>query len=215
VIYVRDSGAGIAASELSRIFEMFQQVDTSLERTESGLGIGLTLVKHLVELHGGTVSVHSGGLGKGSTFVVRLPGVIVSRDGAPSRTADGPHFDGHAHRILVVDDNRDSADSLATILRMSGHEVSTAYDGMEAVEVAERILPRVVLLDLGLPKLNGFETARRIRERHPDRKVTIFAVSGWNQPEDRRRSSEAGFDGHLVKPVDFAKLEEMLKKLSP
>ena len=213
VIRVRDTGIGIASDELLRIFDMFVQVDTSLERSVSGLGIGLTLVKNLVEMHDGTVEVHSAGVGRGSEFVVRLP--ILSE--APTPAAPGPTAGKPttptARRILVVDDNRESATSLAMLLKLTGNATHTAHDGLEAVEEAATFKPDVVLLDIGLPKLNGYEACRRIREQERGRNILLVALTGWGQEEDRQRSREAGFDGHLVKPVDLAALTNLLAEL--
>ncbi len=215
VMRVTDTGIGIPAEKLPRIFEMFEQVDRSLERTQGGLGIGLTLVKRLVELHGGTIAASSAGPGRGSEFVVRLP---VQDGSSPSESSGKP-----AHgavplsklRLLVVDDNRDSATSLARLLALDGHETDTAFDGLEAMDAAEAIRPDVVLLDLGLPKLNGYDAARRIREHPWGRDMKLVALTGWGQEEDRRRSLEAGFDGHLVKPVDYDALIRLLATLVP
>ena len=215
VIKVRDNGIGIAAEQLPHIFEMFMQVDTSIERAASGLGIGLTLVKDLIELHGGTVRASSEGAGRGSEFEVRLPlaaGVIASaavphspRVGEPSKTP--------ARRILVVDDNRDAAESLAELLQLSGHQTRLAYDGLEAVRAAAEFRPELVLLDIGLPQLNGFEAARRIRAEPWGQDMVLVALTGWGQDEDRRKSSEAGFDQHLVKPADHRELMSLLERL--
>lgn len=209
VIRIGDNGIGIAGEQLSRIFEMFAQVDTSLERTEGGLGIGLTLVKKLVEMHGGRVEARSAGLGHGSEFVVRLPLAV----GAPQPAAPAsPSVRGQAQnprRILLVDDNLDSAESLALLLRLNGHEVHTAHDGLAAVEAAGKLRPEVIVLDIGLPKLNGYEVARRVREQEKGG-VFIVALTGWGSEEGRRRSGEAGFDAHLVKPVDFNALTRLL-----
>ena len=214
VIRVRDTGVGIAADRLDSIFDMFTQVDRSLERSAVGLGIGLTLVKTLVEMHGGTIEATSPGIGHGSEFVVRLP-IIVDAP-APSATPPLPQSVATPLRILVVDDNRDSADMLAILLKFSGHETHTAHDGMAAVEEAERLDPDVIVLDIGLPRLNGYEAARRIRERkgHNGRPLLV-ALTGWGQDEDRDRSKEAGFDAHLVKPVDEAALRRLLAGLVP
>ncbi len=209
VIRVRDTGIGIAADQLPRVFEMFTQVDTSLERTQGGLGIGLTLVKKLVEMHGGTVEVHSAGIGQGSEFVVRLPILVETAKPAPEPTVSEPTRTT-ARRILVVDDNWDSAESLAILLELTGNKTHTAYDGLEAVEAAATFKPDVVLLDIGLPKLNGYEAARKIREEPWGKSMMLVALTGWGQEEDRQRSREAGFDAHLVKPVDHAALTKLL-----
>ncbi len=212
VMRVRDTGIGIAAEELPRIFEIFVQVDSSLERSASGLGIGLTLAKTLVEMHGGTMEVHSAGIGQGSEFVVRLPIMVDAPKPPPEPTVSEPTTTT-ACRILVVDDNRDSATSLATLLKLTGNETHTAHDGLEAVEAAATFRPDVVLLDIGLPKLNGFEVARRIREQPWSKGMMLVALTGWGQDEDRRKSQEAGFDHHMVKPVDYAALMKLLASL--
>ena len=208
-IRVRDSGIGIAADQLPRIFDMFVQIDTSLERSTSGLGIGLTLVKNLVEMHDGTVEVRSAGVGRGSEFVVHLPISVEAYEPPPEPTGRPP-TPTTARRILVVDDNRDSAESLAELLELIGNRTHAAYDGLEAVEAAEAFRPDVVLLDIGLPKLNGYEAARKIRERPWGKNVVLVALTGWGQEEDRQKSREAGFDAHMVKPVDFAALKKLL-----
>ncbi|HEU5182818.1 MAG TPA: ATP-binding protein [Candidatus Polarisedimenticolia bacterium] len=211
-VRVRDQGIGIAPDQLSRIFDMFAQVDTSLERAKSGLGIGLTLVKSLVELHGGAVEAHSEGPGRGCEFVVRLPvpGAPVARRLAPAAAAP----ETRSYRILVADDNRDSAQSLALLLKLMGHETHTAMDGVEAVEAAQTLHPDIVLLDIGMPRLNGYDACRRIREQPWSRSMTLIAQTGWGQEEDRRRTEEAGFDGHLIKPVDPDVLLKLVATLS-
>ena len=213
VIQVRDNGIGIAADQLPRIFDMFMQVDTSLERSVSGLGIGLTLAKNLVEMHDGTLEVHSAGAGQGSEFVVRLPIMVETPNPRPEPTVSEPTTTS-ARRILVVDDNRVSADSLARLLKLTGNETHTAYDGLEAVQAAATLRPDVVLLDIGLPKLNGYEVARRIREQPWGKTMVMVALTGWGQEEDRRKSSESGFNGHMVKPIDHAELMKLLASLS-
>ena len=212
VIRVRDNGIGIAADQLPRIFDMFTQVDTTLERSVSGLGIGLTLVKNLVEMHGGTVEAHSAGVGHGSEFVVRLP-MLLDTPKPPSQPTASEPTTITPSRILVVDDNRDSATSLAELLKLTGNETHTAFDGLEAVEVAAAFKPDVVLLDIGLPKLNGYEAARKIREEPWGKDMVLVALTGWGQEEDRQKSKEAGFDGHMVKPVDYAALMKLLAEL--
>ena len=214
VIAVKDNGIGIPPDKLDCIFEMFSQVDQSLERSHGGLGIGLTLARRLVELHGGSIEARSEGIGQGSEFVVRLP-VAVDRAPTPPEEPDDEIKPSGKRRILVVDDNRDSAESLAMLLRLTGNETSVAYDGEEAVEAAARQRPDVILLDIGLPKLNGFDACRRIRENRWAKNVLIIALTGWGQEEDRRKSAEAGFDGHLVKPVDHAELMRLLACRSP
>ena len=221
IIRVRDTGVGIAADMLPKIFEMFTQVDTSLARSQGGLGIGLTLVQRLVEMHGGSVCARSEGPGRGSEFVVRLPVESDEGRGASdgpkdsSSLATRPPTPATKRRILVVDDNRDSATTLAMLLELTGNETHTAYDGLAAVEAAETFRPNVILLDIGLPKLNGYEAARKIREQPWGKSMVLVALTGWGQEDDRRKSREAGFDGHLVKPVDLADLTKLLAELLP
>lgn len=213
IIRVTDSGIGIAPEQLPYIFDMFVQADTSLERATSGLGIGLTLVKSLVDMHGGTVEARSDGLGQGSEFVVRLP--ILSeaeKPAAPSEPVIGM-ASAIPRRILVVDDNIDSAESLTLLLEITGHDVRMANDGLEAVEVAAVFRPEVILLDIGLPRLNGYEAAREIRQQPWGKNMTLIALTGWGQEEDRQRSKDAGFDGHMVKPVDHIELMKRLDGL--
>ncbi len=218
VIRVRDNGIGIAADQLPRIFDMFVQVDTSLERSVSGLGIGLTLVKNLVEMHDGTISVQSAGVGHGTEFAVRLPmadcplPIEEPRDDADRQSKIKNQ---KSRRILVVDDNRDAAMSLAMLLNLAGNETQTRFDGRAAVEAAATFQPDVVLLDIGLPKLNGYEAARMIRELPHGKSIVLVALTGWGQEEDRRKSREAGFDGHMVKPVDLEALKTLLIELLP
>ena len=205
VVTVEDTGIGIPAEALPRLFEMFSQVDRNLDRAQGGLGIGLALVKGLTESHGGTVKVFSAGVGKGSSFVVRLPvSHCVPVREKPSLT-NGAAF-GPRRRILVVDDNRDGASSLSMLLSVMGHDTLIAHDGLEGVELAEAFRPDLIVLDIGLPKLNGLDACRRIREQPWAKNVVIAAATGWGQDEDRRRSEEAGFDHHFVKPVDAAAL---------
>ncbi|MCA1807680.1 MAG: response regulator, partial [Actinobacteria bacterium] len=212
VIRVRDTGVGIAADQLPRIFDMFTQIDTSLERSVSGLGIGLTLVKNLVEMHDGTVEVSSAGLGHGSEFTVRLPVLAVTPESPPEPTPDAPP-PPTGRRILIVDDNQDSANTLAMLLKCTGNMTHTVYDGLEAVEAAAKFQPEVVLLDIGMPKLNGYEVARKIREQPWGQKMMLVALTGWGQEEDRQKSKEAGFNSHLVKPVEYSVLMKLLAEL--
>jgi CheY-like chemotaxis protein len=209
VVSVEDTGIGIAPEVLPRLFEMFSQATPAMERSQGGLGIGLSLVRGLVELHGGRVEARSDGPGHGSEFIVRLPiaGAPPAREVRPAE-AEKPRRVGL--KIVVADDNRDAADSLAMMLRLAGNEVRIAYDGLEAVEQAQAFRPDVVLLDIGMPRLNGYEAARRIREQSCDNCMSIVALTGWGQEEDKRRSKEAGFNAHLVKPVDPAALEKVL-----
>jgi len=208
VIRVRDDGIGIAAEQLPRLFEMFTQVDTSMERSRDGLGIGLTLVKTLVEMHGGTVEVHSDGLGRGSEFTVRLPTSDETLKPPPQPTVSET-VPTLGRRVLVVDDNEDAAGSLAMLLELEGYQTLQAHDGVEAIEAAEHFRPDAVLLDVGLPRMNGYEVCRCIREQEWGKDVILVALTGWGQEADRRRSEEAGFDAHMVKPPD----QETLKKL--
>jgi signal transduction histidine kinase len=214
VVSVRDNGIGIPANMLAGIFDMFTQVDRSLERSHGGLGIGLSLVRRLVDMHDGTIEAHSKGTEEGSEFIVRLPLDIQPPLELPP-VSEGPKATSLSGcRILVVDDNSDSADTLGMLLRLKGNEIRTAYDGLEALEVAESFHPELVLLDIGLPKLNGYEVARRIRQQQWGRDLIIVALTGWGQDEDRRRSHEAGFNFHIVKPVELAALEKLLAGLS-
>jgi two-component system, chemotaxis family, CheB/CheR fusion protein len=211
VISVRDTGIGMSPDQLPRMFEAFAQADSSLERSGSGLGIGLTLVRTLVQMHGGTVEARSAGMGHGSEFLVHLPTAAGAPAPGPAATVAPPATSSPPpRRILVVDDNRDSAESLAMLLELHGHQAFRAHDGLEALEATTRLQPEVILLDIGLPTLNGYETARRIRELSGESRPMLVALTGWGQEEDRRRSEEAGFDAHMVKPVDYRALEELL-----
>ncbi|MBA4031260.1 MAG: hybrid sensor histidine kinase/response regulator, partial [Planctomyces sp.] len=214
LVSVLDEGIGIDAEHLPRIFDLFSQVDRSLEKSQGGLGIGLTLVRRLVEMHGGRVEARSEGPGRGSEFHVFLPVMQeASATPAPGRVESSP-LPKLSLRILIVDDNRDSADSLAMMLKIMGNTIRTAYDGQEAVSTADTFQPDVILLDIGLPKLNGYEACRRIREQSAGRKVFIIAQTGWGQEEDRQRTHDAGFDLHMVKPVDPMKLKNLLSDLA-
>lgn len=210
VISVQDSGLGIPAGMLARIFEMFTQVQRSVERSQGGLGIGLTLAKRLVDLHGGSIEARSEGEGKGSTFTIRLPT-------NPGPTSEQMREDLESvrgrlpnHRIVVADDNEDSAESLALLLELKGHQVRTARNGLEAIEIAEALRPQVILLDIGMPKLNGYDAARRIRELPWGKDIVLIALTGWGQAEDVRLAMASGFNHHLVKPVDLATLDTLL-----
>jgi PAS domain S-box-containing protein len=213
VVVVRDSGIGMPADQLDGIFEMFAQVEDDTERPRRGLGIGLTLVRRLVQLHGGSVTARSEGRGLGSEFEVRLPVLQAHPEREEPALIQQP--EAGTRRILIVDDNRDSADSIATLLQMSGHKTFLAYDGQAAVEAAEALRPDVILLDVGLPKLSGIDACRRIRGHAWGKGMVIVALTGWGQENDRRRTRDAGFDAHLVKPVDYSELLQLLAALLP
>jgi PAS domain S-box-containing protein len=218
VVTVKDNGAGIPPDKLNSIFDMFMQVDKTSDQSQGGLGIGLTLVKRLVEMHGGSVEPRSAGEGLGSEFVVRLPVLAQSAEGEPNggvvESSGGSAAAGVERRVLIVDDNRDSAESLAMLLEITGNKTFVAHDGLEAVEAAEQHRPDVMLLDIGLPKLDGHEVGRRIREQPWGKDIVVIALTGWGQEEDRRKSQEAGFNGHLVKPVDYDELLALLARLT-
>ncbi len=231
-ICIRDNGIGIRPEMLPHVFELFTQLDRDDGRTQGGLGIGLALVQRLVQMHGGDVSAASEGPGKGSEFVIRLPMLreedepvevkpqpIVNASptqsemmsvATPLVTASAAHM---ARRILIADDNNDALESLATLLQLSGHEVFTATNGGTALQSVERHLPEVVLLDIGMPLLDGYEVAKRIRAQPWGQRITLVALTGWGQDSDRRRSREAGFDSHLVKPLDLETLTDLLARL--
>ncbi len=214
VVRVRDTGIGIRAEILPRVFDLFEQAGRSQDRALGGLGIGLALVKRLVELHGGVVEAHSDGPGRGSEFIVRLPLAPEEVGPRPAAPAEGQSPGGPGRRVLVVDDNADAAESLAVLLRMRGHEVHVARDGPQALETARAVRPEVVLLDLALPGLDGYEVAAQLRG-HPElRRARLVAVTGYGRDEDRRRTRAAGFDEHLVKPVDLADLEGVLRPVT-
>jgi signal transduction histidine kinase/ActR/RegA family two-component response regulator len=214
LISVTDSGIGITAEALDRIFTMFSQVKSAQDRSEGGLGIGLALAKGLVELHGGQITAHSAGPGRGSEFTVRLP--FINDDHRRLDTADdAAHCQALKRRVLIADDNRDGADSLAMLLRMQGHEVTVVHDGREALAAFDRSHPNVVLLDIGMPELDGYEVAREIRDRAAGADVMLIAVTGWGQRNDKERAQAAGFDNHFTKPVDLAGLEELLRQPRP
>ena len=216
VVRIIDNGIGIPPEQLPQVFEMFVQVDRSLERTQGGLGIGLSLVKRLVEMHAGSVEAVSKGLGLGSEFVVRLPLAEARAATGASPTREASRAPALTHqRILVADDNEDAAATLAVLLNLMGHETRTANDGMEALEIAGLFHPEVALLDIAMPRLNGYETARRMRQEPWGRDMLLVALSGWGQEADRLKSSSAGFDGHLVKPVDVVEIQRLLTRDHP
>jgi PAS domain S-box-containing protein len=215
IVCVADSGMGIPSEKLPHLFEMFYQGDRSLERAQSGLGLGLSLVRWLVDAHGGRVEARSEGIGKGSEFVVHLPVLAGEARSLPAGQPNNPdQTTTTGLRIVVADDNRDSADLFATFLRLVGNEVYTVYDGVSAVEEAERVRPDVVVLDIGMPRLNGEDACRRIRATPWGRHVVLIAVTGWDQEENRRRIIEAGFDAHLIKPVDPSAVMEFVASRS-
>ena len=212
VVRVRDSGVGIPPGALTRIFEMFSQVDSSRERSRGGLGIGLALVRKLVELHGGTVQADSSGAGMGSEFIVRLPRMVHPPVESGDETA-GVVAASTVRRILVVDDNEDAARSLAALLELEGHHASIANDGLTAMRIAATEHPELVILDIGMPGMNGLKVASQLRQHQHDPDPVLVALSGWDQPEDRRLSADAGFHHHLAKPADAAALREILASL--
>jgi PAS domain S-box-containing protein len=209
MVSVRDSGIGMSADQLAQVFDLFVQVDASLERTRGGLGIGLTLVRQLVEMHGGRVLARSEGLGRGSEFIAYLPlasAPVAEVPVLPERT-DGAVTP--SLRVLVVDDNQDGADMLALSLSILGHQVLTLYDPLEVEAAAERFRPTLAFLDVGMPRLNGYDLARRLRDQAWCRRTMLVALTGWGQDSDRRRSADSGFDEHLVKPIDLDTIVQM------
>jgi CheY-like chemotaxis protein len=214
VVSVRDTGIGIPPNVLPKVFDMFMQVDRSTNRSQGGLGIGLTLVRSLVELHEGTVSVQSEGPGAGSEFIVRLPLAVEQRKSTSFSSAIEAARGTPTRRILVVDDNVDSAATLGMLLKYLGADVHVVHDGAAALAALEKYRPDIVLLDIGMPGMDGLEVARRIRERDELSDVTLIALTGWGQEDDRRRTREAGFDHHLVKPADIAALQSLLVTLN-
>jgi PAS domain S-box-containing protein len=211
IVRVRDSGIGIDASMVPRIFDLFVQADRRLDRSIGGVGVGLTLVKKLVEMHGGTIEARSPGPGKGSEFIVRLPSVKEPRaTGHPTREAPLQRAVGPPLRVLVADDNPGAADALGMMLQMEGDQVRVAYDGISVLAEAEKFRPNVVLLDIGMPGLDGLEVARRLRASPATRESLLIAISGWGTAEDRARSKGAGFDYHLLKPFQISALETLL-----
>ena len=213
VLRVRDTGIGIAADSLPHIFELFTQAPRSLDRSQGGLGVGLAVVCKLVEMHGGTVGAQSAGSGKGSEFIVRLPVLSSPTRRSQILSKEGDERSGSGWRVLVVDDNVDSADSIAMLLQVSGHEVRVAYSGQDGLDMADKYQPDIVLLDIGLPGMDGYEVARRLRKQPESKEAKLIAVTGYGQEAYRLQSQEAGFDYHLVKPVDAQKLQDLLVEL--
>jgi CheY-like chemotaxis protein len=213
-IVVEDTGIGISADMLGRVFDMFVQGDRSTQR--GGLGIGLALTRKLVELHGGTISAASAGPDQGTQFTIRMPlnGIHSTKEPAPAqKLANVP-----PRRVLIVDDNVDAAESLRMLLELSGHVVAVEYGGAAALDTVASFRPDVVLLDIGLPDVDGYEVAREIRARHGPNGLTLVAVSGWGQAEDKQRAADAGIDLHFTKPIDSARLGQVLSgsaKLRP
>ncbi|HEX6213880.1 MAG TPA: ATP-binding protein, partial [Vicinamibacterales bacterium] len=214
-VAVRDNGIGIPPEFVPRLFQKFSQVAPALERSQGGLGLGLALVHGIVALHDGCVEARSAGEGRGSEFIVRLPVAAIGADTSPPppSAVDETPRRLVSRRVLVVDDNQDSAESLALLLRLSGHLVQTAHDGEAALEAADRFQPDAILLDLGMPRLNGYEVCERIRLRPWGQGVLLVAQTGWGQAQDRARTLAAGFDAHLTKPIDPAVVQEMLVKM--
>jgi signal transduction histidine kinase/CheY-like chemotaxis protein len=214
VVRIGDSGIGIAPDQLDSVFEMFRQIDHGPAWARGGLGIGLTLAKRLVELHGGSISAHSTGHGEGSEFVVCLP---LASQPSPAEEADrtNPPPVTESRRILLVDDNLDTATSLAVLFQIAGHETAVAHEGIAAIESAAGFRPHVILLDIGLPGMSGYDICRRLRERAWAQAITIIALTGWGQEADREKSRAAGFDHHLVKPVDFPELLALVTASKP
>ncbi len=208
-IRVRDNGIGLSAQERAQIFQMFSQVSSALDRAEGGLGIGLALSRGLVELHGGRIEVHSAGAGQGSEFVVHLPGVEAEAPADAAAAADAP-AQPRVRRVLIADDNADALETMALLLETLGHEVHTASDGAAALALAEQVQPEVAILDIGMPGLNGYEVAARIRATPWGRPMRLIALTGWGQAQDQARAREAGFDHHCTKPVELEQLQALM-----
>ncbi len=211
IVSIKDNGLGIPATMQRSIFEMFTQIDRSIEHGYSGLGIGLTLVKRLVELHNGLISVHSEGENRGSEFVVRLPCKIAKEN--RFNQGGAPVVEHLRHRILIVDDNRDSATLLGLVLKVLGNETALAFDGQEAVNMASTFRPDIVLMDIGMPRKNGYEAAQEIRQSEWGKKIVLVALTGWGQEDDKKRTHEAGFDYHLTKPPEPAEIQRILDSI--
>ncbi len=215
LLRIQDNGIGISADMLPRIFDLFVQVDHAATRSQGGLGIGLTLVKSLVALHQGTVEVHSAGLNQGSEFLVRLPLARHQQPSAGQENGEPTTDPLPRRRILVVDDNTDAGESLALLLRLGGHEVGVAHDGPAGLHLAQRERPEIIILDIGMPGMDGYEVARRLRQQPGLERVLLVALTGKGTLEDRHRSAAAGFDHHLVKPADLKALERLIRQEVP
>jgi CheY-like chemotaxis protein len=216
VVRVKDNGTGIRAEDLPRIFDLFIQAGPLPDHAQGGLGIGLTLARGVVEMHGGRIEAFSDGPGRGSEFVAHFPALPVAPGDScePSIVVkDAVAAASKTCRVLVVDDNEDSAESLSVMLKLEGHETKTAHDGPSALELARAFRPQVTLLDIGLPGMNGYEVARKLRKQRGGRKTTLIAVTGYGQEEDRQKSTEAGFDHHLTKPVNYDTLASLINSL--
>jgi CheY-like chemotaxis protein len=205
-VVISDNGAGISAEFMPSIFDLFAQADRTLDRSQGGLGVGLSVVKKLVEMHGGTISAHSAGLGCGSVFEITLPRAAPPQ----AQAGDSSTAPVSSRRILVVDDNADAANSLSELLKLDGHATMPAFSAEDALSLSESFAPDVVLLDIGLPRMDGYEVAKQLRQSALRGNVTLIALTGYGQQEDRDRARAAGFDAHLVKPVDFAALAKLL-----
>ncbi|RYZ03109.1 MAG: response regulator, partial [Comamonadaceae bacterium] len=213
VLTVRDNGIGLSAHDQEQIFGMFSQVASAMDRAEGGLGIGLALTRGLVELHGGRIAVRSDGPGKGSEFIVTLPTRSPDLPAVPA-AADAPspqQGEPRRRKVLLADDNADALETMAALLDIEGHEVRTATDGNRALEVGAALQPDVAILDIGMPHLNGYEAAARIRQTEWGRKVVLIALTGWGQEQDQARAREAGFDHHCTKPVDIDRLLQLVQ----
>jgi len=216
IITVQDNGIGISPEQMSHLFEMFSQATSALDRSEGGLGIGLSITRGLMQLHGGSIKAQSPGLGKGSEFIITLPVASTQpqRETVSVSSKEAVSIDSKRIRVLVADDNQDNADSSTMLLQMCGHEVRTAYSGSEALKIAAEFDPQLILLDIGMPEMNGYEVARRIRATKKGETVYLVAITGWGQEGDKRTARDAGFDHHLSKPVDFETLQALISKYS-
>jgi CheY-like chemotaxis protein len=211
-VVVTDSGIGIPPNAIKSVFEMFSQVKSAQDRSEGGLGIGLALAKGLVELHGGNIEAQSAGIGRGSQFIMHLPRRAHDIESTSDRTR-GRHVPAAPRRILVADDNRDAAESLAMLLQIDGHELRVEYDGPGAIAAFAEFAPQVALLDIGMPGFNGYEVARKVRQREAGNSVVLIALTGWGQERDKDMALAAGFNHHFTKPIDPERIHEILRGL--